>query len=132
MGQVEFGTTLSGTSGIAEFAQNVEHLGFDVLGCGEHVMFHTPIGNTFISLSVAAGATQRLKLLSSIVLLPLYPATLAAKMGAALDVASNGRYLFGVGVGGEFPKEFEACGVSVNQRGVRTNEALEVITKLWT
>lgn len=132
MAQIEFGTTLRGTSGIAEFAQNVEELGFDILGCGEHVMFHTPVANTFISLSVAAGATRRLKLLSSIVLLPLYPAALAAKMGAALDVASNGRYMFGVGIGGEFPKEFEACGVPVKQRGTRTNEALEVITKLWT
>jgi alkanesulfonate monooxygenase SsuD/methylene tetrahydromethanopterin reductase-like flavin-dependent oxidoreductase (luciferase family) len=53
-------------------------------------------------------------------------------MGAALDVASGGRYHFGVGIGGEFPKEFEACGVPVNQRGARTNEALEVITRLWT
>ncbi len=132
MGQIEFGTTLRGTSGIAEFAQNVENLGFDRLGCGEHVMFHTPVANTFISLSVAAGATQHLKLLSSIVLLPLYPAALAAKMAAALDVASDGRYMFGVGIGGEFPKEFEACGVPLNQRGTRTNEALEVITKLWT
>jgi probable F420-dependent oxidoreductase len=132
MGDMTFGTTLRGTSGIAEFAQRVESLGFDVLGCGEHIMFHTPVANTFISLSVAAGATQHLRLLSSIVLLPLYPAALAAKMGAALDVASNGRYMFGVGIGGEFPKEFEACGVPVNQRGARTNEALEVITKLWT
>ena len=132
MGQITFGTTLRGVSGIAEFAQRVESLGYDVLGCGEHVMFHTPVANTFISLSVAAGATQRLRLLSSIVLLPLYPAALAAKMGAALDVASNGRYMFGVGIGGEFPKEFEACGVPVNQRGARTNEALDVITKLWT
>ena len=130
--QITFGTTLRGSSGIAEFAQRVESLGYDVLGCGEHVMFHTPVANTFISLSVAAGATQRLRLLSSIVLLPLYPAALAAKMGAALDVASNGRYMFGVGIGGEFPKEFEACGVPVNQRGARTNEALDVITKLWT
>jgi len=130
--QITFGTTLRGASGIAEFAQRVENLGYDVLGCGEHVMFHTPVANTFISLSVAAGATQRLRLLSSIVLLPLYPAALAAKMGAALDVASNGRYMFGVGIGGEFPKEFEACGVPVNQRGARTNEALDVITKLWT
>ena len=132
MGDITFGTTLRGTSGIAEFAQRVENLGFDVLGCGEHIMFHTPVANTFISLSVAAGATQHLKLLSSIVLLPLYPAALAAKMGAALDVASNGRYMFGVGIGGEFPKEFEACGVPVHQRGARANEALEVITKLWT
>jgi alkanesulfonate monooxygenase SsuD/methylene tetrahydromethanopterin reductase-like flavin-dependent oxidoreductase (luciferase family) len=38
----------------------------------------------------------------------------------------------GIGIGGEFPKEFEACGVPVKQRGSRSNEALEVIKKLWT
>lgn len=132
MAKVEFGTALPGTDKTAEFAQRAEELGFDYLGCGEHVMFHGPVGNTFISLSVAAGATRTIKLISSIVLLPLYPAALVAKMGAALDVASNGRYNFGVGIGGEFPKEFEACGVPVKQRGSRTNEALEVITRLWT
>jgi probable F420-dependent oxidoreductase len=132
MGKIEFGTALPAVTGIAEFAQQIEGLGFDFLGCGEHVMFHGPVSNTFISLSVAAGATKRIKLLSSVVLLPLYPVAIVAKMGAALDVASGGRYNFGVGIGGEFPKEFEACGVPVNQRGARTNEALEVISKLWT
>jgi probable F420-dependent oxidoreductase len=132
MAKIEFGTALPGVTGIAEFARNVEDLGYDFLGCGEHVMFYGPVGNTFVSLSVAAGATKKIKLLSSVVLLPLYPAAIVAKMGAALDVASGGRYNFGVGIGGEFPKEFEACGVPVNQRGARTNEALEVITKLWT
>jgi probable F420-dependent oxidoreductase len=132
MGKIEFGTALPAVTGVAEFARKAEDLGFDFLGCGEHVMFHGPVSNTFISLSVAAGVTRRIKLLSSVVLLPLYPAAIVAKMGAALDVASDGRYNFGVGIGGEFPKEFEACGVPVNQRGARTNEALEVITKLWT
>ena len=132
MAKIEFGTALPGTDKAAEFARRTEELGFDYLGCGEHVMFHGPVGNTFISLSVAAGATQKIKLISSIVLLPLYPAALVAKMGSALDVASNGRYNFGVGIGGEFPKEFEACGVPVKQRGSRTNEALEVINRLWT
>src|SRR5262245_35903709 len=132
MAKIAFGTALSSNTGIGEFARQVEDLGFDFLGCGEHVMFHGPVSNTFISLSVAAGATKKIKLLSSVVLLPLYPAAIVAKMGAALDVASGGRYNFGVGIGGEFPKEFEACGVPVKQRGSRTNEALEVITKLWT
>lgn len=132
MAKIEFGTALPGVTGIAEFAREAENLGYDYLGCGEHVMFYGPVGNTFVSLSVAAGATKKIKLLSSVVLLPLYPAAVVAKMGAALDVASGGRYNFGVGIGGEFPKEFEACGVPVNQRGARTNEALEVITKLWT
>jgi len=49
-----------------------------------------------------------------------------------LDVASGGRYHMGVGIGGEFPKEFEAIGVPVKQRGSRSNEALEVVRKLWT
>jgi probable F420-dependent oxidoreductase len=132
MPELVFGTTLRTHTDVAGFARRVENLGFDVLACGEHVMFHGPVGNTFISLSVAAGATQRIQLLSAIVLLPLYPAALVAKMGAALDVASNGRYLFGVGIGGEFPREFEACGVPVNQRGARTDESLQVISRLWT
>ncbi|HXG22723.1 MAG TPA: LLM class flavin-dependent oxidoreductase [Methylomirabilota bacterium] len=132
MAKIEFGTALPSVTGTAEFARQAEELGYDFLGCGEHVMFYGPVSNTFISLSVAAGVTKKIKLLSSVVLLPLYPAALVAKMGAALDVASGGRYNFGVGIGGEFPKEFEACGVPVNQRGARTNEALEVITKLWT
>jgi alkanesulfonate monooxygenase SsuD/methylene tetrahydromethanopterin reductase-like flavin-dependent oxidoreductase (luciferase family) len=53
-------------------------------------------------------------------------------MGAALDVASGGRFTLGIGVGGEFPNEFEACGVPVNQRGARADDALEVITRVWT
>jgi alkanesulfonate monooxygenase SsuD/methylene tetrahydromethanopterin reductase-like flavin-dependent oxidoreductase (luciferase family) len=53
-------------------------------------------------------------------------------MGAALDVASGGRFTLGVGVGGEFPNEFEACGIPIKQRGSRTDDALEVITRTWT
>ena len=70
--------------------------------------------------------------MSTIVLTPLYPAALLAKLGAALHVASSGRYNLGVGVGGEMPKEFAACGVPVHERGARTNEALEIIRLLWS
>ena len=87
---------------------------------GEHVFFHVPCSNAFISLAVAAGATTELKLMSTITLLPLYPAVLAAKQAAALDVASGGRFHMGIGVGGELPREFEASGVPVSERGART------------
>src|SRR5271154_4031939 len=40
--------------------------------------------------------------------------------------------IFGVGVGGEFPREYEACGVPLKQRGGRANEAIEIIKRLWT
>jgi alkanesulfonate monooxygenase SsuD/methylene tetrahydromethanopterin reductase-like flavin-dependent oxidoreductase (luciferase family) len=45
---------------------------------------------------------------------------------------SGGRVTLGIGVGGEYPKEFEAVGVPVNQRGARTDEALQVLRRLWT
>jgi probable F420-dependent oxidoreductase len=132
MPRVEFGLSLSSMTSIAQHARDAEAMGFDYLTCGEHLMFHGPIGNSLIGLSAAATATQKIKLMSTIVLVPLYGAAMLAKMTAVLDVVSGGRYHFGIGVGGEFPREFEAAGVPVNQRGARTNEALEVIKRLWT
>ena len=130
--KIEFGTTLRSPSNVAELAQQIEGLGFDILGCGEHVSFYGDSANGFISLSVAAGVTNDIRLMSAITLVPLYPAALLAKLGAALDVASGGRYTMGVGVGGEFPNEFDACGVPVTQRGSRTDDALEVLTRVWS
>ncbi len=130
--KIEFGTTLRSPYNVAELAQQIEALGFDIIGCGEHVSFHGETANGFVSLSVAAGVTKHIRLMSAITLVPLYPAALLAKLGAALDVASGGRYTMGVGVGGEFPNEFEACGVPVKQRGSRTDDALEVLTRVWS
>lgn len=129
---VEFGIGLRRPEAIAEDAQLAETLGYQFVTVGEHVFFHGPIGNGLISLAAAAGATRSIKLLSAITLVPLYPAALLAKQVATLDVISNGRFELGVGVGGEFAKEFEACGVPVTERGARTNEALQVMQQLWT
>ena len=129
---IEFGLAIRRSDDIADQAREIEALGYDYATTGEHVFFHVPTSNAFISLAVAAGATTTLKLMSSITLIPLYPAALCAKLSAALDVASGGRFHLGVGVGGEMPSEFEACGVPVRERGARTNEALEIIQRLWT
>ena len=129
---IHFGTALRSPYNVAQLSRQIEDLGYDVLGCGEHVSFYGDTANGFVSLSVAAGATQHIQLMSTITLVPLYPAALLAKMGAALDVASGGRYSLGVGVGGEFANEFAACGVPINERGARTDDALEVITRTWT
>jgi probable F420-dependent oxidoreductase len=130
--RIELGLALHRSDRIAALAQQFEELGYDYLTSGEHVSFYVPTPNSFVALAVAAGATSRIRLMNSIALVPLYPAALLAKLGAALDVASGGRFAFGVGVGGENPPEFEACGVPVKERGARTNEALEVIHRLWT
>ncbi|MEM9566539.1 MAG: LLM class flavin-dependent oxidoreductase [Actinomycetota bacterium] len=115
-----------------EQAKQAEELGFDYLSTGEHLMFHGAVPNGLISLAAAAGATSTIKLLSSITLVPLYPAALLAKLVATLDVVSGGRFSLGIGVGGEFPKEFDAVDVPVTERGARTNEALEVLNRLLT
>ena len=128
---VEFGIGLPRLDSIAESAQCAEALGYDFLSTGEHVFFYGPIGNSLISLAAAAGATTRIKLMSSITLIPLYPAALLTKLVTSLDVVSNGRFNLGVGVGGEFVREFEACGVPVEERGARTNESLELMRRLW-
>src|SRR5581483_6819354 len=128
---VEFGFALPDLAGIGPQSQRIEALGYDYLAMGEHVAFHGPTPNSFVGLAVAAASTRRIKVLSSVVLLPLYPAALAAKLAAALDVVAGGRYTMGVGVGGEYPPEFEACGVPVAERGQRCNEALDVIRRLW-
>jgi probable F420-dependent oxidoreductase len=129
---VDFGAALSSIKDVPEAARMAESLGYDYLCSGEHMMFHGAVPNSLVTLAVAAGATSRIKLMSTVVLLPLYNPMVLAKMTSVLDVASNGRYHMGIGVGGEFPKEFEACGVPVKQRGSRSNEALALIKKLWT
>jgi probable F420-dependent oxidoreductase len=113
-------------------ARLIEDVGFDAISAGDHVMFHGPTPNAFVVLAHVSGITSRVRLLTGIALAPLYPAALLAKLGAMLDVVSDGRLDFGVGVGGEYPREFEACGVPLNERGARTNEALEVLRLLWS
>ena len=130
--KIQFGTTLRSPFNVAKMSKRIESLGYDILACGEHVTFHGDTANGIVSLSVAAGATENIRLMSSITLLPLYPPALLAKMGAALDAASNGRFMLGVGVGGEYPKEFDACGIPVKQRGSRTDDSLEVLEKVWS
>ena len=129
---VEFGVSMRLLKDVVEESQLAESLGYDYLLTGEHLSFYGPTPNTLISLSAAAAVTERIKLLSGIVLVPLYPPALLAKLIATLDTVSHGRYCFGIGIGGENPKEFEAVGVPVNERGARTNEALEVIDLLLT
>ena len=111
-------------------ARLAEDLGYDLVSCGEHVFFHGPASNAFVVLAAAAAVTTRIRLLSSLTILPLYPVALAAKMAATLDRVSRGRFELGVGVGGESPAEFAASGVDLRGRGRRTDEALEVLTAL--
>lgn len=117
---------------VAAEARAAEEAGYAGVAAGEHLFFHGPHPNGFVALAAAAGATSRIRLLTSLTVLPLYPAALAAKLATTLDQVSGGRFDMGVGVGGEYPPEFVAAGVEVTQRGARTDEALELMRALWT
>lgn len=111
-------------------ARHAEELGFGLVTSGEHVFFHGPTANAFLALAAAAAVTERVRLVSTLTVLPLYPMALAAKLAATLDGLSRGRFELGVGVGGEYPPEFAASGVPVSGRGRRADEALEVLIRL--
>jgi probable F420-dependent oxidoreductase len=114
-----------------ELVRRVEALGFDSVWCGDHVSFHLPLYESLTLLAAYAAITERVRLGTAVYLLALRPAAVAAKITATLDVLSGGRLIFGVGVGGENPKEFEACGVPHRERGARVDEAIEVVRTLW-
>ena len=134
--KIEFGMSLSGgPEDIIQEAKRVENLGFEYLSGGEHFMRGSPPSSTnsiLTALSVAAGATEKIRLLSAILLLPFYNPLLLAKFTTTLDIASKGRLTLGIGVGGEFPVEFEAAGINVKHRGSLSNEILEILCNLWT
>jgi probable F420-dependent oxidoreductase len=130
MTDLQFGVSIRATE--IDHVTAIEALGFDSVWTGEHMLFYGPVTDGLITLAAFAGQTSRIKIGSAINLLPLRPPMVVAKAVSTLDIVSKGRFIFGVGVGGEFPKEFEACGVPHHERGRRANEAIEICRKLWT
>jgi probable F420-dependent oxidoreductase len=78
-----------------------------------------------------AGVTERIMLGSSVIILPYRSPLPVAKLLASVDALSGGRLIFGAGVGW-MEGEFAALGVPFNERGSRTDEALELFQKVWT
>lgn len=131
---LEFGV-MSGFPDPASAASTVttaENLGFDSLWVGDHVAFPVPILDSLMQLALAAAYTRTLTLGTCVFLLPLRHPTTVAKQVSTLDRMLNGRLIFGVGIGGEFPNEYAACGVPVTERGARLNEGIQTLQALWS
>jgi probable F420-dependent oxidoreductase len=114
-----------------ELVQRLEAAGYDSVWTGDHMSFHNPIHESITLLASYAPITRRIKLGVGVYLLALRSPAVAAKQAATLDVLSGGRLVFGVGVGGENPKEFELCGIPHKERGARVNEAIDAVRTLW-
>jgi probable F420-dependent oxidoreductase len=108
-----------------------ERLPIDSVWQGGHLLPPTSTGEAITRLALLTAWTERVRVGTSVLLLPLYNPVVLAKQIADLDSRSGGRVSVGVGVGGEFNAEFAAVGVPVGERGARTDEAMEILRTLW-
>ncbi len=109
---------------------DLERLGFDSLWLSERIGHDGP--DPLAGLSFAAGRTRRLKLGTSVQVLPGRSPAAVAKSWASLDVLSNGRALPAFGLGVRDEREQQAFGVGRGERAARFDEALTLVRRFWT
>jgi probable F420-dependent oxidoreductase len=117
---------------VLEAARAAERLGFDAVSMSGQVLDYSYVSSLdpLVLLSAVAGATERIQLLTSVLVAPVHDPVLLANQAATLDVLSAGRFVLGVGVGYD-RVEFAALGVPFAQRGRRADEHLEILDVLW-
>ena len=120
--------------GIKAFARMVEELGFDSLFITDHLLaarrfYSVSFLEPLAALAVAAGVTDRVRLGTSILIMPLRNPVLLAKELATLQFLSESRVILGAGVGWN-DVEYEAVGVHKSERGKRTDEMLDIMVPL--
>jgi alkanesulfonate monooxygenase SsuD/methylene tetrahydromethanopterin reductase-like flavin-dependent oxidoreductase (luciferase family) len=102
---------------------------FSTLGVGERINFPNP--EAMVTLSLAAGVTERVSLAFAVIVLPMHSPVLIAKQVATLDVLSNGRVSLGVGVGGR-AEDYQAVGAPYDRRLLsRLEDAVAVMKRAW-
>ena len=131
---------------VRTFAQASESLGFDGLMIYDHVVgadltnrpdwsgwydFQHPFHEIFVVMGFIAGATEKIRLVTGIVIAPQRQTTLIAKQAAEVDVLSGGRLTLGLGVGWN-EVEFVALNEDFGNRGKRCEEQIGVLRALWT
>jgi probable F420-dependent oxidoreductase len=127
----------------ARVARAAEAAGFDSLWAGEHVVLpdpqappspmapHEPILDPAIALTFCAAVTSRVRLGTGIIILPQRNPLVLAKELASLDQLSNGRLIFGVGVG-YLEAEFRALGAPFEERGAVADDYLAAMRAIWS
>ena len=127
----------------AAAARSAEAAGFDSVWTGEHIVLpdpqeppspvppETPFIDSAIALAFVAAHTKTIRLGTGIIILPQRNPVVLAKELASVDVLSNGRLIFGIGIGYLKP-EFAAIGAPFDHKGPRSEEFLAAMIALWT
>src|ERR1700693_4724949 len=121
---------------LPDCARRAEALGYESLWVVEHLLTAPGLyGTAWLSpletLSFAAGCTSTIKLATGILIIALRNPVFLAKEIASLVFLSGGRFELGVGAGWD-AHEFEVPGGPLGERGSRTDEILDVFSRLWT
>jgi len=124
---------------IRAVAKQAEDLGFADVWVSDHLAVpkdaaYPPSAymlDPLVALTWAAATTERVGLGTTVLVLPLRPPVLLAKMLGSLDVMSEGRVIVGA-AGGWLKEEFDALGVPFEERGVRTDETIDIMRRCWT
>jgi len=136
------GGHLANPDDMGRVAVAAEEAGFESLWTAEHVVLphpqvppsplpaEVPLLDPAVALAYLASLTTKINLGTGIIILPQRNPLVLAKEMASVDVLSKGRLMFGVGVGYLAP-EFQALGISMEDRGSRTIEYIEAIRSIW-
>jgi alkanesulfonate monooxygenase SsuD/methylene tetrahydromethanopterin reductase-like flavin-dependent oxidoreductase (luciferase family) len=118
---------------LSELTSAVASAGIDHATVGDHVSFANGHGvDGLIQATALLSSHPTLAVQTGVYLLGLrHPATVARQL-ATISLLAPGRFTFGVGVGGDDPRELELCGVDPRTRGARTTEALDAVSRLLT
>jgi probable F420-dependent oxidoreductase len=131
---------------IRAYARRVEELGYSHLLAYDHVLGADPAGHApwggpydvdttfdepFVLFGHVAALTERLELVTGVIILPQRQTALVAKQAAEVDRLSGGRFRLGVGVGWN-AVEYEALGKDFGDRGRRLDEQVALLRRLWT
>ena len=116
-----------------------ESLGYDLVMISDHIAvtpdvetrYPAPFYDPYTTLAWLAGQTSTIELGTTVVVVPYRSPILMARLGANIDQMSDGRFIFGIGVGWA-QQEFAALNVEFDKRGPMTDEYLGAIKTLWT
>jgi probable F420-dependent oxidoreductase len=105
--------------------------GVDSLWQTDRIISQKPILESMTAMAAMAGRTRRLKFGMNVLSLAFRDPVLVAKQCATIDVLSDGRLLPAFGIGSPIGPEWQALGIETRTRGSRTDEALEIVRRLW-